>query len=446
MISWARWGTLALVAASASAVWFELRPGHREQILEDAALRYQRGLPYELTDVSRDDVERWFGDKMQVRVPLPHLPGATIAGARLSNLREHDAAYVVYQLPEAEQRGADRRLGLFVLDDPEREIPSVAAWPKWACAASAASASRAGARVGWCTSWSRTWTRPGCGARSAGSTTAPPPAPTRGGGAGPPAADAPHPAPESNARADPRRVPELKFGQRWRGSLSGSPMPTHVLIVDGDTALSGRVRAALQQRGHTVEETTDGRSVLERVRQRPPGVVVLAVELPAGQNGYLLVGKLKKDEALKSIPVILVGNPEGFEAHRRLKNRADEYLPRPLDVPTLVAGGGAPVRSAGGDAAGARGGGHRRRRPGPRPHRRGVRRRTRGRRRAPLPARSPGRRRAPRARPLRRPRRPTGRRGGLLRAHRGRRRTDHGAVRDRCPGRARCSPRATSRR
>ncbi len=114
-------------------------------------------------------------------------------------------------------------------------------------------------------------------------------------------------------------------------------MPTHVLIVDGDASLSARVRAALQQRGHTVEETTDGRSVLERVRQRPPGVVVLAVELPSGQNGYLLVGKLKKDEALKSIPVILVGNPEGFDAHRRLKNRADEYLPRPLDVPTLTA-------------------------------------------------------------------------------------------------------------
>lgn len=130
MISWARWGTLALVAASASVVWFELRPGHREQILEDAALRYQRGLPYELTDVSRDDVERWFGDKMRVRVPLPQLAGATIAGARLSNLREHDAAYVVYQLPPAEQRGGDRRLGLFVLDDPDREIPSVAAYPQ----------------------------------------------------------------------------------------------------------------------------------------------------------------------------------------------------------------------------------------------------------------------------------------------------------------------------
>lgn len=113
-------------------------------------------------------------------------------------------------------------------------------------------------------------------------------------------------------------------------------MPTHVLIVEGDTALSNRLRSALQQRGHTVEETTDGRSVIDLVRRRPPGALVLAVELPGGQNGYLLVGKLKKDEALKSIPVIIVGNPEGFEAHRRLKNRADEYLAKPLDVAKAV--------------------------------------------------------------------------------------------------------------
>src|SRR6185369_5472117 len=101
--------------------------------------------------------------------------------------------------------------------------------------------------------------------------------------------------------------------------------------------LSSRLRSALQQRGHTVEETTDGRGVIDLVRRRPPGAVVLAVELPGGQNGYLLVGKLKKDEGLKSIPVIIVGNPEGFEAHARLKNRADEYLPKPLDVPKAVA-------------------------------------------------------------------------------------------------------------
>ena len=113
-------------------------------------------------------------------------------------------------------------------------------------------------------------------------------------------------------------------------------MPTHVLIVEGDTALSNRLRSALEQRGHTVEVTTDGRSVVDLLRRRQPGAVVLAVELPGGQNGYLLVGKLKKDEALKSIPVIIVGNPEGFEAHARLKNRADEYLPKPLDLAKVL--------------------------------------------------------------------------------------------------------------
>jgi len=129
MLSWARWGSLALAAAAAGVVYMESRPGHREQLLEDAALRYQRRLPYELTTASRADVERWFGDQMSTRVALPHVPGATIAGARLSNLREHEAAYVVYQLP-SQQRGEDRRLGLFVVEDPQREIPSVAAWPQ----------------------------------------------------------------------------------------------------------------------------------------------------------------------------------------------------------------------------------------------------------------------------------------------------------------------------
>jgi anti-sigma factor RsiW len=130
MLSWARWGSVAIAAAAAGVFYFEQRPGHREQLLEDATLRYQRRLPYELTTTNRADVEQWFGDKMSVRVPLPHVPGATIAGARLSNLREHDAAYVVYQLPDREPRGEGRRLGLFVVEDPEREIPSIAAWPQ----------------------------------------------------------------------------------------------------------------------------------------------------------------------------------------------------------------------------------------------------------------------------------------------------------------------------
>jgi len=130
MLSWARWGGLAIAAATAGGIYLDMRPGHREQLLEDAAARYQRRLPFEVTTASRADVERWVGDQMSTRVALPHVAGATIAGARLSNLREHDAAYVVYQLSPSAQRGPERRLGLFVIEDPEEEIRSVGSWPQ----------------------------------------------------------------------------------------------------------------------------------------------------------------------------------------------------------------------------------------------------------------------------------------------------------------------------
>ncbi|MGO8970178.1 MAG: response regulator [Myxococcaceae bacterium] len=107
-------------------------------------------------------------------------------------------------------------------------------------------------------------------------------------------------------------------------------MPTHILIVEGDTAHSARMRSALEARGFSVQETTDGRTCVEVARQGHAACVVLAVDLPAGQNGYILCGKFKKDEELRALPVVIVGSPDGFAQHGKLKNRADSYLAKPL--------------------------------------------------------------------------------------------------------------------
>jgi len=45
---------------------------------------------------------------------------------------------------------------------------------------------------------------------------------------------------------------------------------------------------------------------------------------------------MKKDEGFGHIPIIITGNPDGFEMHRRLKARADGYLPVPVDASALV--------------------------------------------------------------------------------------------------------------
>src|SRR3954471_11939408 len=113
-------------------------------------------------------------------------------------------------------------------------------------------------------------------------------------------------------------------------------MSKRILIVESDGGVSSAMRSSLEGRGFSVEETTDGKGAVERVRGDRPDLVLLAVDLSAGQNGYLICGKLKKDDELKAIPVVIIGNPDGFAQHKKLKTRADEYISKPVDMDGMV--------------------------------------------------------------------------------------------------------------
>ena len=91
-------------------------------------------------------------------------------------------------------------------------------------------------------------------------------------------------------------------------------MSKKILIVESDTNLSSAMREALEAKGFGVDETTDGKGSVEQIRRERPDLVVLAVDLSGGQNGYLICGKLKKDDDLKNVPVVIIGNPDGFAA------------------------------------------------------------------------------------------------------------------------------------
>ncbi len=127
VVSWTRWGSAALLAAAASAAWLELRPAPPDLVGDEAAVRFKRQLPLEVTVRRHEQVETWFDDKLDWRVPVPRLPNAQLAGARLSNVREHEAAYIVYELASV-GGGPPRRVGLFVLDDAPQALPA-RPWP-----------------------------------------------------------------------------------------------------------------------------------------------------------------------------------------------------------------------------------------------------------------------------------------------------------------------------
>ncbi|MEW6431018.1 MAG: response regulator [Myxococcota bacterium] len=113
-------------------------------------------------------------------------------------------------------------------------------------------------------------------------------------------------------------------------------MSKTVLIIEKDQSLSRSVREALEGRGFGVEESSDGKGAPELIRRVRPDCVVLAVDLDAGQNGYIICKKLKSDDELKGVPVVIIGDPKGFAQHQKLKTRAEEYVGKPFEPPAIV--------------------------------------------------------------------------------------------------------------
>jgi hypothetical protein len=143
-LNWAPWAAAAALAAltvGAAAWWSGLGPSPapalvdaaappeaaREAIVAESVNLHRRNLPVEITGPSDARVRYWFHGKVDFPVNLPRFDrvrqeNVNLLGARLSNLREKQAAYVVY-----EARG--QKLSVMVFDDQHR-VRRVAAAPR----------------------------------------------------------------------------------------------------------------------------------------------------------------------------------------------------------------------------------------------------------------------------------------------------------------------------
>ena len=114
-------------------------------------------------------------------------------------------------------------------------------------------------------------------------------------------------------------------------------MSKKIAIIESDSGFLQKLRNELETRSFAVVDTGDGKSAVELVKRERPDLIVLSVELSAGQSGYIVCGKLKKDEELKRVPIIIIGkDADGFESHKRLKARAEDYLKKPFEPPAIL--------------------------------------------------------------------------------------------------------------
>jgi len=122
---------------------------------------------------------------------------------------------------------------------------------------------------------------------------------------------------------------------------------SRVLIVEDESHLAKGLRFNLEAEGHAVEVAGDGESALQLLlgsganakAQNNAGkqfdAVVLDVMLP-GKNGFAVASELRA--AKNFVPVLMLtarGRPE--DVLQGFASGADDYLPKPFELPILLA-------------------------------------------------------------------------------------------------------------
>jgi putative two-component system response regulator len=111
-----------------------------------------------------------------------------------------------------------------------------------------------------------------------------------------------------------------------------------ILVVDDEDRNLQLMRdILLLQEDYEVVLASDGVEALEKVRENPPDVILLDVNMPR-KDGFEVASELKSKEETKLIPIVMVTGLSAVE-HRikALEVGADDFLAKPVDMMEVVA-------------------------------------------------------------------------------------------------------------
>ncbi|MGH8200524.1 MAG: ATP-binding protein [Steroidobacteraceae bacterium] len=153
---------------------------------------------------------------------------------------------------------------------------------------------------------------------------------------------------ESPSTGESAALPYLEEAFGW---LAADPDPTssgppaapaetpsreRILVVDDNADMRRYMQRLLQ--GHwQVDTAPDGAVALERIRERPPDLVIADIMMPR-VDGLELLRRVRAEAATEQIPVLLLSARAGEEASvGGLRAGADDYLVKPFSRHELLA-------------------------------------------------------------------------------------------------------------
>lgn len=109
-----------------------------------------------------------------------------------------------------------------------------------------------------------------------------------------------------------------------------------ILLVEDDPFLIDLYVTKIKEANFKVEVVEDGDMVLNKLKERNPNLLLLDIVLP-NIDGWEILRKMKEDQKLKKIPVIILSNlSQKTEVEKGLKLGATKYLIKAHYTPTEV--------------------------------------------------------------------------------------------------------------
>jgi PAS domain S-box-containing protein len=113
-----------------------------------------------------------------------------------------------------------------------------------------------------------------------------------------------------------------------------------IILADDNADMRAYVRELLSPI-YAIEAVADGEQVLAAARRQRPDLIVSDVMMP-GIDGLAMLSAIRRDDSLRSVPIILLSARAGEEARiEGLDAGADDYLIKPFSARELVARVGA---------------------------------------------------------------------------------------------------------
>ena len=111
---------------------------------------------------------------------------------------------------------------------------------------------------------------------------------------------------------------------------------SYILAVDDTPDNLLLIKLALESEGHEIVLANDALTALAYIEQSPPKLILLDVMMPK-MDGYEVTRRIRQNQSLPFIPILLITAHEETSAVKGLDLGADEFIRKPINLDELQA-------------------------------------------------------------------------------------------------------------